>query len=361
LYEATLRVENDGFEHKGAAMSIAHDLEQPPRVPFDLLVIAAGVVSWLGLNLLVLKLANGFLPFDRPALAGTSFGLQLAMPTLLLIEQLALMGFVWWLTRRRNRFDMAARAPEVAGAGRETAAVLSYAMLGQIGGWIVGPALGYRPFSFHLAGSMFGCSTPASPGEALLWAGYNFVVFAVIPYLWFRRRYSNFDLNLVSTDRRNDWTVILSVLVVESAVQLAISLATSSGVFEMTPAAFLTAAPIAFALFFFGTVLPTMVLIYAILLPRYLRLTGSPALTVILGGLTYALMHLVEGWSSFRDAHDIVLSVIFVFVTYTGAGMFKSFITLRTGNAWVHALSYHAIAPHVILDTPMIAKVFRIG
>jgi len=107
-------------------------------------------------------------------------------------------------------------------------------------------------------------------------------------------------------------------------------------------------------------VLPTMVLIYAILLPRYLKITGSPALTVILGGLTYALMHLVEGWSSFRTPHDIALSVIFVFVSYTGPGMFKAFVTLRTGNAWVHALGYHAVAPHVLADAPLIATVFGI-
>jgi len=40
---------------------------------------------------------------------------------------------------------------------------------------------------------------------------------------------------------------------------------------------------------------------------------------------------------------------------------FKSFVTLRTGNAWVHAIGYHAIAPHVIADTPLVAKIFRIG
>jgi hypothetical protein len=38
-----------------------------------------------------------------------------------------------------------------------------------------------------------------------------------------------------------------------------------------------------------------MVLIYAILIPRYLKLTGSATTTVLLGGLTYALMHIVEG------------------------------------------------------------------
>jgi len=328
----------------------------PSRTRFELLVIGVGILGWLLLNLLVLRLANGFLPFDRPAMADMPFALQMAMPTLGLVEQLALMGLVWWLTRRRAAFDMAARAPEKSGAWREALGLLAYAMLGQVGGWIVGPALGYRAFSFHLAGSVVGCSAPPSPGEALLWASYNFGVFAVIPYFWFRRAYSNAELNLVSTDRRNDVWVILTVLVVESAVELA----AMPGLFKMSPEAFLIAAPIAFVLCFFGTVLPTMVLIYAILLPRYLKLTGSPALTVILGGLTYALMHLVEGWSSFRTPHDIALSVIFVFVSYTGPGMFKAFVTLRTGNAWVHALGYHAVAPHVLADAPLIATVFGI-
>jgi hypothetical protein len=49
-----------------------------------------------------------------------------------------------------------------------------------------------------------------------------------------------------------------------------------------------------------------------------------------------------------------------VLLQYFGPGMFKSVLTLRTGNAWVHALSYHIIAPHVIVDTPLVVKTFGI-
>jgi hypothetical protein len=33
---------------------------------------------------------------------------------------------------------------------------------------------------------------------------------------------------------------------------------------------------------------------------------------------------------------------------------------LRSGNAWVHALAYHIVAPHVIIDTPLIVRAFGI-
>jgi hypothetical protein len=316
--------------------------------------VLVAATLWIVANVAVVFLADGRLPFDRPALAGVPFAQQVALPSMGLIEVFVLMTVVYFLTRRRVIPDIAARAPERSLAAWETAALLGYAGLGQVGGWLLGPALGYRSFSFHIAGTLVGCSTPPSVGEVWTWAIYNFAVFAVVPYLWFRRRYSATQLNLRSTDRRNDLLVIGVVGVIEVLVEVL----TFPGVFKMSVRTFLVAAPLTLGVFTIGTVLPTMVLIYAILVPRYLRLTGSSVTTVMLGGLTYAAMHLVEGWSVFTTSRNTALSLIFVLLGYFGPGMIKTFLTLRTGNAWVHAIGYHAIAPHVMVDAPLMAKVF---
>jgi hypothetical protein len=316
--------------------------------------VQVAAILWIAATVAALVLADGVVPFDRPALAGMSFARQVVFPSFGLIEIFALMAVVYALTRRRVIPDLAARAPERRLAARETALLLGYAGLGQVGGWLVGPALGYRPFSFHIAGTVVGCSVPPSTGEVWTWATYNFVVFAVVPYVWFRRGYSAMGLNLRSTDVPNDVLVIVVVAVIESLVELG----AFPGILQMSARQLVLAAPLSFAVFLIGTVLPTMVLIYAILVPRYLRLTGSWPTTVLLGGVTYAAMHLVEGWSLFDTPQHAALSLILVALQYVGPGMIKTFITLRTGNAWVHAIGYHAIAPHVVVDTPLMAAVF---
>ena len=103
-----------------------------------------------------------------------------------------------------------------------------------------------------------------------------------------------------------------------------------------------------------------MIFIYCILLPRYLKLTNSVALTIILGGLSYAALHVGDSWTNYSSLSNGLLSVIVVLIQYFGPGMVKSVLTLRTGNAWVHAIAYHAIAPHVTLDTPNIVRIFGI-
>jgi hypothetical protein len=318
--------------------------------------VQIALALWVLGYLVVLWLAHGSVPFDRPAVAHLPFASQMAAPTIGMMEILALMVLTFLLTRKRVIPDIATRAPERALALRETLLVLAYAGFGQVGGWIVGPLLGYRPFSFHLAGTLYGTTLAQAPTDVWIWASYNFLVFAVAPYVYFRRRYTNTDLNLRSVDPRNDLLLILVILVIESAFEVSVF----SGILRLSPRQVLLGAPLSFAIFFIGTVLPTMVLIYAILLPRYLKLTGSAISTVLLGGMTYAAMHIVEGWSVFGSARDAVLSLLFVLFSYVGPGMIKSVLTLRTGNAWVHALGYHAVAPHIVVDAPLVVKIFGI-
>jgi len=319
--------------------------------------VQAAVTLWVIGYLLVLWLADGSLPFDRPAIDKLPFALQVAAPSITLVEIFVLMGVVFLITHRRAVPDMASRAPSRGTALRETLLLIAYAALGQLGGWILGPALGYRPFSFHIAGAVFGCSVAPQRGEMWTWALYNFVVFALLPYVWFRRRYTATQLNLHSSNRKNDALLILTVVAIESAFEL---MAFDKTIFRLSAHQVLLGAPLTLLIFFIGTVLPTMVLIYALLLPRYLKLTGSAISAVLLGGLTYAAMHIIEGWSTFDSPRNAVLSLTFVVLQYFGPGMFKSVLTLRTGNAWVHALSYHIIAPHVIVDTPLVVETFGI-
>jgi hypothetical protein len=184
--------------------------------------VQTAVVLWIVGYALVLWLAHGLLPFDRPAVAQLPFAVQMAAPSIGLIQIFLLMLVAFLVTRKRAVPDMAARAPAHRLALRETIFVLAYAALGQIGGWVVGPALGYRPFSFHIAGAVFGCSVTPGTTEVWVWAFYNFLVFAVAPYLYFRRRYSGTDLNLRSSNGRNDTLLILVVLAIESAFELSV-------------------------------------------------------------------------------------------------------------------------------------------
>jgi hypothetical protein len=320
--------------------------------------VQTAAALWVMAYAVALWLAHGSLPFDRPAVARLPFAAQMAAPTIVLLEVFGLMVLTYLVTRKRSIPDMAARAPERRVALRETILVVTYAALGQAGGWILGPLLGYRPFSFHIAGTVYGCAVPPGATEVWTWAIYNFVVFAAAPYLYFRRRYTNTELNLCSSNRRNDALLIFLILAVESAFELS---AFGNNIFGLSAHQAMLGAPLTFAIFSIGTVLPTMVLIYSILLPRYLKLTGSAVSTVLLGGLTYALMHIVEGWSAFDSPRDTVLSLLFVLLQYFGPGMIKGVLTLRTGNAWVHAIGYHAIAPHLIIDTPLMVKSFGIA
>ena len=80
---------------------------------------------------------------------------------------------------------------------------------------------------------------------------YNFVFYAVLPYLFFRQRgYSNEQLNLRSSNRANDALLILVILVLESAIELSL---VSDAIFGLDANQLLVGIPLAFLLNLFGT------------------------------------------------------------------------------------------------------------
>ncbi|MGZ0151433.1 hypothetical protein ACXJJ3_30570 [Kribbella sp. WER1] len=321
------------------------------------MIVLLAALGWVLCNVVVLVVAHGTLPFDWPAAASDSPIGQLVKADLGLVEVFLLGTLVFWMTRKRRTLNLAARAPERSLAARETTLLLLYGAGGLVFGFILARLLGWHPFALHLAGSLYGTHAHVAPAEAIVWAVYNLVVYAVIPLLYFRRRYSSEALNLRSANRRADVVLILVVLAIESVVQIA---ALDPGIFELTGRQFAIGVPLTFVLYLAGAVLPAMVFIYAILVPRFLRLTGSVAATVVLGGLTYTALHIWDAWTLFNSPGNAVLSVAFLVLTYFAPGMFKTVLTVRTGNAWVHVWAYHAFVPHTLVDTPNIVHIFRI-
>src|SRR5882724_6564460 len=140
----------------------AHAATSSLRAAFRAVVrhrwVRVAIALWVVGYVIALWLAHGSLPFDRPAVAQLPFAAQMAGPSVGMIEIFVLMVVTFLLTRKRVIPDLGARAPAIQVARRETIFILAYAALGQAGGWIVGPALGFRPFSFHIAGTVFGCT-----------------------------------------------------------------------------------------------------------------------------------------------------------------------------------------------------------
>jgi hypothetical protein len=311
---------------------------------------------WLAANVVVLLVATETLPFAWPGVPGSAVD-HVVNTNIGLLGIFGLMAVTVLLTRRRVAPDLATRAPDRATALRETVLLLAYGVLGLVVGYVLARLFGWNPFGLHLAGSIFGTHGHVGPAEAIAWASYNLVVYAVVPMVYFRRKYSARQLNLVSGNRSGDAKVIVVVLLLESALQY-LTLSTAIG--QLTATQYLIGVPVTFVLYLAGAVLPAMVFIYCILVPRFLKLTGSTATTVILGGLTYTLLHVWDAWTVFTSPANGLLSVTFLFFTYFGPGMMKTVLTVRTGNAWTHVWAYHAIAPHTLIDAPHVVHIFQL-
>jgi hypothetical protein len=315
------------------------------------------VVIWAGCAAAISPLSHGTLPFHRPVFAGVDYRPQVHLAVFGWLYALIFMGVTYLLTRRRVIPDLGARAPNVPMSRRETLALWIYGLVVMAGGQLIGRRMFGEGIGLHLNGSLFGMTRMVTPREVWVWAFYNFILLAVVPYLVFRARgYSREELNLKSANLRNDTLVIVVVLVMETAFELL----GGSKIMTLTGRQIVLGGALSFLVHLLGTGLPVMIFIYGILMPRYARLTRSVVTTTLLGALSYAVVHLGEYWAVYDSAPHSMLSVIFILLTFVNPGLVKSYLTVRTGNAWVHLWGFHAIAPHVTSDTPMIVEILGI-
>ncbi len=304
--------------------------------------------GWLAGFVVVLALGVDGLP--DVIVTGDAVG-TIGFQAVLLATELVFLAIIAWLTRTRRPVEFGRRLNGRRRSGIEVVGLLAYAAVGIA----VAASLGY---GLHAEGAVYGPIEDVTRADLIGWAVFNLIVFALVPYAGFRALgYSNRDLGLRSSNLRADAVLIAIVLAIEASQELTVF----TGIFDLSLRQLVIGMPLAFVIFLAGTGIPIMISIFSILVPRYQQLTGSTTAATILGGLTYAGFHVTEYWTVFDTASLGVVSIILVFSQFTGPGMIKSLLTLRTGNAWVHLLAYHSVVPHVSVDTPTVVDAFEIG
>jgi hypothetical protein len=317
------------------------------------LVIALAI--WIILSAAAILLCRNGVPLDRPELAALPPVTAVLNNSIGLFSIILLVGVVAFLARRRPFPNLAERAPDRRIALRETWALWTYGAVVLFAGRIIGQHYFGEGIALHLNGCLFGATHLQSKAAVYTWAAYNGIFLALFPYLVFRwRGYSRQALNLRSANWKNDALIIAVVMLIGCAYELA-----GPNIFQLTLHQQLVGGALSLVLHLCGTDLPIMIFIYAILLPRYARLF-SPVVAFLIGAVSYPLMHVFESWTRYDSLNHAAVSVIFVLLTFFPAGVMKSFLTFRTGNAWVHMWGFHAITPHVMVDTRLIVHDFNI-
>lgn len=330
----------------------SNNSHQPRRLLRHLLVTVAGYIALSAiLYLLFERYGSAFLA-SQVSVSGESpverfWNLQLASAVMFVQ-----VGIILLITRGYRNRPHNLIHPDKATAKRELLLLVGYLVVAQLLGLVIGKLAGWHALSFHLAGSMYGTHAAVPWSEIFAWMAYNFLAYVILPvgYFWRRKGYSLRDLNIISNRNiRRDIAVILIVLSLEIVIQLS---GVSSELLHLPWQTGLTAGLITFGVNLIGTALPTAIFIYALMFSRFVAVFRSPVVVMILGGLTYAGVHMFDYWMSFASPGAFAASLGALFLQYFMPGVIKSVLTYRTGNPWVHLWAYHAIAPHVVLDTP---------
>src|SRR5579863_6628633 len=313
------------------------------------------VALWIAISVAAVELCHGVMPLPMGPRPGDPKAMVIFSSIALVILVLEI-GLVEVITRRRPMPDLAGRAPERGVALRETLLLWIYGAVVLVAGRIIGLHFFGAGIALHLNGSLVGATRVQSPAEVYAFAAYNGIVFALVPYVVFRLRgYSHEQLNLRSANWKNDAIVIFVVMGIGCSLDLTLN----GNFLRLTHHQQFVGGLLSFIFHLFGTDLPVMIFIYAILSSRSAKLT-VPLTAFLLGAASYPALHVFESWTRYDTIGHAVLSVIMVFLTFFPPGVMKSFLTVRTGNAWVHMWGFHAISPHVTVDTRLIVADFHI-
>jgi hypothetical protein len=232
----------------------------------------------------------------------------------------------------------------IARPGLETLALVAY-MLVMMG---VGSILGVRTHIAFVAldegtRSIWGQQTP---GSVLLWVGYNFVAYAVLPFLVFSRlRGYSLASMLLRFPRPRVWVPFAVV------VGLLGFLPVVSPDYWTTP---ISAHLLTLGLMTVGTIMPVMILTQSLIAPRLAIISRSWVTGAVLAGLVYALFNANEFFLQWGSASEIILSLAWV-VQVAFWGVVKGLVTLCTGSAWLHIFVTHTIH---LAEAPAVARVF---
>ena len=145
------------------------------------------IVIWVA-SVAFVALRVRTLPFDWPGMAEMSTRYQLVSAHLQIVWVFVLIGVALFVTRHRPVVDLAARAPAAVVNRIELLLLAVYALAAQLIGLGLGGLLRTYPLSAHLPGTVFRISAVVSPSDVYGWVAYNFVVYALVPYVVFRAR-----------------------------------------------------------------------------------------------------------------------------------------------------------------------------
>ena len=255
------------------------------------------------------------------------------------------MAVLFLLTRCRAPLDHR-NAPEFRNPGKETAGLLAWmaAVLA------VGSVFDIRTHIAFVglapgAQAVWDRQTPAS---TLVWAIFNFVTLAVLPYVFFRYRLGyRPESMLLRFDRPKVWLPFFVLVGLPPIF------------FVATPEYYSTSVAghvLTFVLFTLGSFLPIMITTQSLLTPRLAVLARSWVTGAVLSALAYGALNITEAFLEWDSPARFALSVAW-FMQVAFWGLLKAITTLRTGNAWLHIATTHTIH---LAEAPAVATTFNL-